>query len=68
MSIYIYIYIFKKNKNRSHYGYKFISILLWVLININNTKENGISSDPMDRLNDIQNRHRREAWEVVEDG
>ena len=39
--IYIYIYIynpFKNNKNRSHLDYRFISILLWVLIWINNTK------------------------------
>ena len=34
--IYIYIYTFKKTKNQSHSDYKFISILLWVLIWINN--------------------------------
>ena len=44
---------FKKNKNRSHKDYKFISILLWVLININNTKKHRTSSDPMDKLNDL---------------
>ena len=33
-----------------------------------NTKENKTSSDPMDKLNDIQNRHRREGWGLVEEG
>ena len=48
--IYIYIYFFKKNKNRSHLDYKFISILLWVLISINNTKNNRTSSDLKDEV------------------
>ena len=65
--IYIYIYTFKKNKNRSHKGYKFISILLWALICINNTKNNRTSSDLMDKII-CQNRRRREGWERVEGG
>ena len=48
--IYIYIYILKKNKNWSHLDDKFISILLWVLIWINNTKSNWTSSDLMDKI------------------
>ena len=64
--IYIHIYFFKKNKNWSHYDYKFISILLWVLIWINNTQNNKTSSDLMCEI--IQNRHRKEGWEGVEEG
>ena len=51
--IYIYIYVYislRISKNRSHYDYKFISILLWVLIWINNTKNSRTSSDLMDSL------------------
>ena len=63
---YIYIYILEKNKNRSYQDYKFISILLWVLIWNNNTKNNWTSSYLMDKI--IQNRHRKEGWEGVEEG
>ena len=31
-------------------------------------KKNRASSDPMDKLNDIQNRHMREGWELFEEG
>ena len=57
--IYIYIYIYiciLLRKTKSHWDYKFISILLWVMIWINNIKNNS------------QNGHRRERWEVVEEG
>ena len=66
--IYIYIYIYKKNKNRSHQDFKFISILLWVLININNTKrkQNFFRSNGL--VDDIQNRHRKEGVGGVEKG
>ena len=63
--IYIYIYFFEKNKNWWHEDYRFISILLWVLIWINNTKNNRSSSDLMDKI--IQNRHRKEGWEGLKE-
>ena len=67
--IYIYIYIYKKENKTGHIRIINLFPSCYVfLIKSKNTKKkiNRTSSDLMDEI--IQNRHRKEGWEGIEDG